>query len=63
MSSVSKVARMPARAEDLAPWPAGRVTAPGDAVHATPPTAGTGRVRPPPWDHPIVRRCPAWNSM
>lgn len=31
-----------ARAADLAPWPAGCVTALGDAVHATPPTAGTG---------------------
>ncbi|WP_283136037.1 FAD-dependent oxidoreductase [Rhizohabitans arisaemae] len=30
------------RAQDLAPWPAGRVTALGDAVHATPPTAGMG---------------------
>ncbi|MBB4919278.1 FAD-dependent oxidoreductase [Streptosporangium saharense] len=30
------------RARDLAPWPAGRVTALGDAVHATPPTAGMG---------------------
>ncbi len=30
------------RAADLAPWPAGRVTALGDAVHATPPTAGMG---------------------
>jgi 2-polyprenyl-6-methoxyphenol hydroxylase-like FAD-dependent oxidoreductase len=30
------------RAEDLAPWPAGRITALGDAVHATPPTAGMG---------------------
>ncbi|AXB45485.1 FAD-dependent oxidoreductase [Amycolatopsis albispora] len=29
-------------AADLAPWPAGRVTALGDAVHATPPTAGQG---------------------
>ncbi|SFQ55067.1 FAD binding domain-containing protein [Amycolatopsis arida] len=29
-------------ARDLAPWPAGRVTALGDAVHATPPTAGMG---------------------
>lgn len=27
---------------DLAPWPAGRITALGDAVHATPPTAGMG---------------------
>jgi 2-polyprenyl-6-methoxyphenol hydroxylase-like FAD-dependent oxidoreductase len=30
------------RARDLAPWPAGRTTALGDAVHATPPTAGMG---------------------
>lgn len=30
------------RARDLAPWPAGAVTALGDAVHATPPTAGMG---------------------
>ena len=30
------------RARDLAPWPAGPVTALGDAVHATPPTAGMG---------------------
>ncbi|WP_280396974.1 FAD-dependent oxidoreductase [Nocardia carnea] len=30
------------RAGDLAPWPAGVVTALGDAVHATPPTAGMG---------------------
>jgi 2-polyprenyl-6-methoxyphenol hydroxylase-like FAD-dependent oxidoreductase len=30
------------RARDLAPWPAGRMTALGDAVHATPPTAGMG---------------------
>ncbi|WP_448700497.1 FAD-dependent oxidoreductase, partial [Streptomyces avidinii] len=30
------------RAEDLAPWRAGRITALGDAVHATPPTAGMG---------------------
>ncbi|MFF0579322.1 FAD-dependent oxidoreductase [Streptosporangium saharense] len=30
------------RVRDLAPWPAGRVTALGDAVHATPPTAGMG---------------------
>ncbi|GAA0245011.1 NAD(P)/FAD-dependent oxidoreductase [Saccharothrix mutabilis subsp. mutabilis] len=30
------------RAADLAPWPAGCVTALGDAVHATPPTAGMG---------------------
>ncbi|MCV7435260.1 FAD-dependent oxidoreductase [Mycolicibacterium bacteremicum] len=32
----------PQRAADLAPWPAGRITALGDAVHATPPTAGMG---------------------
>ncbi|ACU37338.1 FAD-dependent oxidoreductase [Actinosynnema mirum] len=32
----------PTRAADLAPWPPGRVTALGDAVHATPPTAGMG---------------------
>lgn len=32
----------PTRADDLAPWPAGRITALGDAVHATPPTAGMG---------------------
>ncbi|MFF0739156.1 FAD-dependent oxidoreductase [Streptomyces sp. NPDC004111] len=32
----------PTRAAALAPWPAGRVTALGDAVHATPPTAGMG---------------------
>ncbi|MGA6162595.1 FAD-dependent oxidoreductase [Amycolatopsis magusensis] len=31
-----------AKASDLAPWPAGPVTALGDAVHATPPTAGMG---------------------
>ncbi len=31
-----------ARADDLAPWRAGRITALGDAVHATPPTAGMG---------------------
>ncbi|WP_116198689.1 FAD-dependent oxidoreductase [Amycolatopsis circi] len=30
------------RAADLAPWPTGRITALGDAVHATPPTAGMG---------------------
>jgi 2-polyprenyl-6-methoxyphenol hydroxylase-like FAD-dependent oxidoreductase len=30
------------RASDLAPWNAGRITALGDAVHATPPTAGMG---------------------
>lgn len=30
------------RARDLAPWSAGRITAIGDAVHATPPTAGMG---------------------
>ncbi|MEV0250799.1 FAD-dependent monooxygenase [Nocardia sp. NPDC050712] len=29
-------------APDLAPWPAGPITALGDAVHATPPTAGMG---------------------
>ncbi|WP_217428636.1 FAD-dependent oxidoreductase [Microlunatus speluncae] len=28
--------------QDLAPWPAGPITALGDAVHATPPTAGMG---------------------
>ncbi|MFJ3876956.1 FAD-dependent oxidoreductase [Streptomyces sp. NPDC090077] len=32
----------PTRATGLAPWPAGRITALGDAVHATPPTAGMG---------------------
>ncbi|MCT9144009.1 FAD-dependent oxidoreductase [Streptomyces violarus] len=32
----------PTRATELAPWPAGRITALGDAVHATPPTAGMG---------------------
>ncbi|MFC7430859.1 MULTISPECIES: FAD-dependent oxidoreductase [unclassified Agrococcus] len=31
-----------ADASALAPWPGGRVTAIGDAVHATPPTAGMG---------------------
>lgn len=30
------------RVRDLAPWPAGSITALGDAVHATPPTAGMG---------------------
>ena len=30
------------RVADLAPWPAGPITALGDAVHATPPTAGMG---------------------
>ncbi|MGX1885790.1 FAD-dependent oxidoreductase [Streptomyces sp. NPDC055287] len=30
------------RAAELAPWSAGRITALGDAVHATPPTAGMG---------------------
>lgn len=30
------------RPEQLAPWPAGPITALGDAVHATPPTAGMG---------------------
>ncbi|MFI6871466.1 FAD-dependent oxidoreductase [Nocardia sp. NPDC050406] len=30
------------RAAELAPWPATRITALGDAVHATPPTAGMG---------------------
>ncbi|TVL90259.1 FAD-binding monooxygenase [Streptomyces sp. SAJ15] len=30
------------RATELAPWPTGRITALGDAVHATPPTAGMG---------------------
>ncbi|MGV9299914.1 FAD-dependent oxidoreductase [Amycolatopsis sp. NPDC003676] len=30
------------RSADLAPWPTGRITALGDAVHATPPTAGMG---------------------
>ncbi|MET9224584.1 FAD-dependent monooxygenase [Lentzea sp. NPDC003310] len=30
------------RAADLAPWRAGHITALGDAVHATPPTAGMG---------------------
>lgn len=29
-------------ASELAPWAAGRITAIGDAVHATPPTAGMG---------------------
>lgn len=32
----------PEQVRDAAPWPAGRVTALGDAVHATPPTAGKG---------------------
>ncbi|MFK0256604.1 FAD-dependent oxidoreductase [Streptomyces sp. NPDC090445] len=32
----------PTRATELAPWSAGLVTALGDAVHATPPTAGMG---------------------
>lgn len=32
----------PTHARDLAPWPAGPITALGDAVHATPPTAGMG---------------------
>ena len=32
----------PAAANDVAPWPAGPVTALGDAVHAMPPTAGMG---------------------
>ena len=32
----------PTDAREQAPWPAGRVTALGDAVHATPPTAGMG---------------------
>ncbi|NAZ77705.1 FAD-binding monooxygenase [Kineococcus sp. T13] len=32
----------PALARDTAPWPAGAITALGDAVHATPPTAGKG---------------------
>lgn len=31
-----------AEASELAPWVAGRITAIGDAVHATPPTAGMG---------------------
>ncbi|HEX7304944.1 FAD-dependent oxidoreductase [Lentzea sp.] len=30
------------RADDLAPWTPSRITALGDAVHATPPTAGMG---------------------
>jgi hypothetical protein len=30
------------RVQDLAPWPAGPINALGDAVHATPPTAGMG---------------------
>ena len=30
------------KAEDLAPWGTGRIIALGDAVHATPPTAGMG---------------------
>ncbi|WP_432544469.1 FAD-dependent oxidoreductase [Kineococcus sp. SYSU DK002] len=32
----------PRHARDTAPWPAGSITALGDAVHATPPTAGKG---------------------
>ena len=32
----------PERAREMAPWPAGSITALGDAVHATPPTAGKG---------------------
>lgn len=32
----------PEVANDVAPWPAGPVTALGDAVHAMPPTAGMG---------------------
>ncbi|MBB2903285.1 2-polyprenyl-6-methoxyphenol hydroxylase-like FAD-dependent oxidoreductase [Kineococcus radiotolerans] len=32
----------PEHARDMAPWPAGAITALGDAVHATPPTAGKG---------------------
>lgn len=32
----------PSDTSDLAPWSPGRVTALGDAVHATPPTAGMG---------------------
>lgn len=32
----------PQRVRDMAPWPAGCLTALGDAVHATPPTAGKG---------------------
>ncbi len=31
---------------DLTPWPAGRVTALGDAVHAMPPTGGRCRPEP-----------------
>lgn len=32
----------PEHAREMAPWPAGVITALGDAVHATPPTAGKG---------------------
>lgn len=32
----------PEQPRDMAPWPAGAITALGDAVHATPPTAGKG---------------------
>ncbi|MEJ5913320.1 FAD-dependent oxidoreductase [Pseudokineococcus sp. 1T1Z-3] len=32
----------PEHPRDMAPWPAGNITALGDAVHATPPTAGKG---------------------